>query len=168
MWWQAESSSTEKPRSKSQMYCPLQRKKQCKVCHTCAFWIPIKVKEQPTGDVNLHWNCAHVMGVLVQQDVGQAAMETGAAVESFRNEVVRLMAAAMSLFSSSPAQRAEALTYAVSCRGPHGCDDPHAPSISVPIAECRCHREKAAQLAGSIVSGMEIREKVHESIRIAR
>ena len=67
-------------------YCPLIQKK-CKE-HKCKFYIQVMCKNPQTGqDVN-EWNCAVTWLPMLLIEGSQQTRQTGAAIESFRNEVV--------------------------------------------------------------------------------
>ena len=67
-------------------YCPLIQKK-CKE-HGCKFYIQVIGKNPQTGqDVN-EWNCAVTWLPMLLIEGSQQTRQTGAAIESFRNEMV--------------------------------------------------------------------------------
>ncbi len=67
-------------------YCPLIQKK-CKE-HKCKFYIQVMGKNPQTGqDVN-EWNCAVTWLPMLLIEGSQQTRQTGAAIESFRNEMV--------------------------------------------------------------------------------
>ena len=67
-------------------FCPLIQKK-CKE-HGCKFFIQVIGKNPQTGqDVN-EWNCAITWLPVLLIDGSQQTRQTGAAIESFRNEMV--------------------------------------------------------------------------------
>jgi hypothetical protein len=68
-------------------YCPLIQKK-CKE-HGCKFYIQVMGKNPQTGqDVN-EWNCAITWLPMLLIEGSQQTRHTGAAIESFRNEMVK-------------------------------------------------------------------------------
>lgn len=71
------------------LVCPLHRKKMAEVCHKCPWWVHVRGRNPNTGEDVDEWNCAIAWGPMLAVNVAQQARETGAAVESFRNEVVR-------------------------------------------------------------------------------
>jgi len=78
---------TEKPRAKSGMKCPLWKKPMKQVCHTCEWWTHIQGKHPQSNEQLDHWGCAIAfMPMLIENS--QMQRQTGAAVESFRNEMV--------------------------------------------------------------------------------
>ena len=69
-------------------YCPLIQKK-CKE-HKCKFYIQVMGKNPQTGqDVN-EWNCAVTWLPMLLIEGSQQTRQTGAAIESFRNEMVKI------------------------------------------------------------------------------
>jgi hypothetical protein len=79
---------SQPPRADAGTFCPLWKKDVSKVCHTCPWYIQIRGKNVNTGDDVDNWGCA--IGFLPMLLIENAAMtnRTGAAVESFRNEMV--------------------------------------------------------------------------------
>jgi hypothetical protein len=70
------------------VYCPLWKKDVSKVCHACTWYIQLRGKNPNTGQEIDNWGCA--MGFLPVLLIENAAMinRSGAAIESFRNEMV--------------------------------------------------------------------------------
>lgn len=71
------------------LVCPLHKKKMSEVCHKCPWWVHVRGRNPNTGEEVDQWNCAIAWGPMLAVNTAQQARETGAAVESFRNEVVR-------------------------------------------------------------------------------
>lgn len=70
--------------------CPLMRKDVSEVCHKCDWYVQLRGTNPNTGEpVQDEWGCAVTMNLLVSVHVAQETRQTGAAIESFRNEVVR-------------------------------------------------------------------------------
>jgi len=68
-------------------YCPLIKKK-CKE-HGCKFFIQVYGKDPQTGlDIN-GWDCAITWLPTLLLEGSQQTRQAGAAIESFRNEVVK-------------------------------------------------------------------------------
>ena len=91
-----------KPVNTADEDCPLHRKPVSKVCHRCPLWVQFRGTDPNTGAEVDEWGCslAWIPALLVENSQQQRA--TGAAVESFRNEMVksneqgqRLMAGAL-------------------------------------------------------------------------
>ena len=68
-------------------YCPLIQKK-CKE-HKCKFYIQVLGKNPQTGHDVSEWNCAITWLPMLLIEGSQQTRQTGAAIESFRNEVVK-------------------------------------------------------------------------------
>lgn len=61
----------------------------------CPKFIPVKFRNPQTGEVVDKWGCADTFIVSVMIEAAQMSAQTGAAIESFRNEVVKGNEAAM-------------------------------------------------------------------------
>jgi hypothetical protein len=79
---------TEKPRASGTLKCPLWQKPMKLVCHTCALWVHVRGKHPQSEEMVDHWNCALAWMPMLMIENSQQQRATGAAVESFRNEVV--------------------------------------------------------------------------------
>jgi hypothetical protein len=79
----------EKPRAKSDMKCPLWQKPMKSVCHTCEWWKHIRGKHPQGEEAIDHWGCAIAWLPVLMIENSQMQRHTGAAVESFRNEMVK-------------------------------------------------------------------------------
>lgn len=67
--------------------------KTCRACvieHNCQLWIQIMGHNPNTGEAMNKWACSDSIGHLLMIENSQMQRQTGAAVESFRNEVVAL------------------------------------------------------------------------------
>ena len=67
--------------------CPL-LKKEC-IEHQCEFFTHVLGNDPQTGKPLDHWNCAMTWLPMLLIDGTQQGRQTGAAIESFRNEMVR-------------------------------------------------------------------------------
>lgn len=56
--------------------------------HECAKWIQIQGVHPQTGDTISEWDCTHNWQTVLLIENSQQQRQTGAAIESFRNEVV--------------------------------------------------------------------------------
>lgn len=72
---------------KTGKWCPL-IKKEC-VGLKCSWFIQVRGMNPNTGEMVDEWNCAIAWLPTMQIETSQQARQAGAAVESFRNEVVR-------------------------------------------------------------------------------
>jgi hypothetical protein len=68
-------------------YCPL-IKKQC-IEHKCAWFTQVRGLNPNTGAEVDEWACAVAWMPVMAIEIAQKENQTGAAVESFRNEVVK-------------------------------------------------------------------------------
>ncbi len=81
---------TEKPRRKSGTICPFMNKDVSKVCHNCELYIQVKGIHPQTGETIDHWGCSISFLPMLMIENSKMQRETGAAVESFRNEMVKV------------------------------------------------------------------------------
>lgn len=77
------------PRGPEHLNCPFWQKPMCDVCHKCPFWMHLRGTNRNTGEEIDDWGCALGMTPALLIENTQMARETGSAVESFRNEMVR-------------------------------------------------------------------------------
>jgi hypothetical protein len=68
-------------------FCPLIKKK-C-IGLKCSWYTQVRGMNPNTGQMVDEWNCAVSWMPMMQIETSQQARQAGAAVESFRNEVVR-------------------------------------------------------------------------------
>jgi hypothetical protein len=68
-------------------FCPL-IKKDC-VEHKCSWYMHVRGMNPNTGEDVDHWSCAVSFMPMLTIENSQQQRQTGAAVESFRNEVVK-------------------------------------------------------------------------------
>lgn len=78
-----------KPIADKGMICPQYRKDVSKVCHTCAWYVMLRGKNKNTGADVDEWGCAVAWGPIMAVETAHAANSTAAAIESFRNEMVK-------------------------------------------------------------------------------
>jgi hypothetical protein len=57
--------------------------------HACRFWVQLQGKHPQTGQPINEWNCAIAFLPVLLCENSQESRQTGAAVESFRNEMVK-------------------------------------------------------------------------------
>lgn len=84
---------TAKPQADKGLICPLHRKDVSKVCHTCAWYEQVRGHHPQTGEPVDKWACAISLLPMLTIENSQMQRQTGAAVESFRNEVGRQQSA---------------------------------------------------------------------------
>jgi hypothetical protein len=76
------------PRADPGLICPLHRTDVSKVCHRCPWWLSIRGTNKNTGEEIDRWGCAIGYLPMLLIETAQMQNRTGAAVESFRNELV--------------------------------------------------------------------------------
>ena len=67
--------------------CPL-LKKEC-IKHQCAWYFQVRGTHPQTGEPIDQWDCSLIMLPMLLIENSQQQRQTGAAVESFRNEMVK-------------------------------------------------------------------------------
>ena len=68
--------------------CPFHRKDVSKVCHKCPLWVQVRGKVPQGEEVVDKWACSFALMPMLTIENSQMQRQTGAAVESFRNEFV--------------------------------------------------------------------------------
>jgi hypothetical protein len=69
--------------------CPFNGKDVSKVCATCPLYVQVRGRDTNTGREVDHWGCSFsFLPMMLIENTGQQR-QTGAAIESLRNEVVR-------------------------------------------------------------------------------
>jgi hypothetical protein len=74
-------------KNESGNFCPL-IKKDC-IEHKCSWYMHVRGMNPNTGQEVDHWSCAVTWMPMLTIENSQQQRQTGAAVESFRNEVVK-------------------------------------------------------------------------------
>ena len=69
--------------------CPFYQKPQSEVCHKCALWTLVRGKDPQSNEEFNEWRCSLAWLPVMIIEAAQQSRQTGAAVESFRNEMVR-------------------------------------------------------------------------------
>lgn len=77
------------PQADSGKTCPFNGKDVSKVCHKCPMWVKIVGKNPQSEEIYDHWSCSFALLPILLIENSQQQRQTGAAVESFRNEMVR-------------------------------------------------------------------------------
>lgn len=81
----------QKPIADKGMDCPLWQKDMSKVCHKCPGWTVLRGMNPNTGEEVDEWGCSlfqWLPPLLVENS--QQSRQLGAAIESLRNEQVRI------------------------------------------------------------------------------
>ena len=81
--------TVQKPRGPDGLICPLHRAAMSAVCDKCPLWIHVLGKHPQSDQPVDHWDCSLAWMPLLLIENSQMQRQTGAAVESFRNEMVR-------------------------------------------------------------------------------
>jgi hypothetical protein len=69
--------------------CPLHKKDMSEVCHKCPWWSQLRGKNPNTGQPIDEWACSISFLPILLCENSQESRQTAAAVESFRNEMVK-------------------------------------------------------------------------------
>lgn len=79
----------QKPPAPEGEKCPFNRYDVSKVCHKCPLYVQVRGVDMNTGNPVDQWGCSFAfLPMLLIENSGQQR-QTGAAVESLRNEVVQ-------------------------------------------------------------------------------
>jgi len=76
------------PRADEGSICPLHKEDMAKVCHTCPWWTRVIGKHPQSEELMDDWRCAVALLPILLIENAQTQRQTGAAGESFRNEMV--------------------------------------------------------------------------------
>jgi hypothetical protein len=85
--------------------CPFNGQDTSTVCHKCPMWIQIRGTNPNTGDPVDDWRCSFAWIPMLLIENSQMQRQTGAAVETFRNEVVSANRAANQVYAATALQR---------------------------------------------------------------
>jgi hypothetical protein len=96
------------PKADPGLVCPLHRKDVSKVCHHCPWWISVRGTNKNTGEEIDRWGCAIGFLPLLLIENAQMQNRTGAAVESFRNELVSGVVEAVGVAANAASHLIEA------------------------------------------------------------
>jgi hypothetical protein len=90
------------PRGDEGMICPLHKEDMSTVCHKCPLWTQVRGKHPQTDQEVDRWACSLAWMPLLLIENSQMQRQTGAAVESLRNEVVNRQAATDLMHAALP------------------------------------------------------------------
>jgi len=76
------------PIAEEGQFCPFNGKDTSTVCHKCPLWIQVRGKNPQSNEEVDHWACSFAWLPMLLIENSQRQVQTGAAVESFRNEMV--------------------------------------------------------------------------------
>lgn len=91
------------PQADAGKICPFNGKDTSKVCHKCPLWIQVRGKDPQSEKEIDHWACSLAWMPMLLIENSQMQRQTGAAVESFRNEMVSRNDATLQLLGVSNA-----------------------------------------------------------------
>jgi hypothetical protein len=77
------------PRGPADLDCPFWQEPMAEVCHKCPLWIRIVGKNPQSEEHIERWSCAFAELPILAVENSQQQRGTQAAVESFRNEMVK-------------------------------------------------------------------------------
>jgi hypothetical protein len=69
--------------------CPLMKQDMSLVCHKCPLWVMLRGKDPQSEEMIDRWDCSLALIPVLMIENSQVQRQTGAAVESFRNEMVK-------------------------------------------------------------------------------
>jgi hypothetical protein len=81
--------TVQKPIAAKGETCPFNGKDVSKVCHKCPLYSHVMGMDPQTGQQIDYWACSIALMPLLLIENSQQQRQTGAAVESFRNEMVK-------------------------------------------------------------------------------
>jgi hypothetical protein len=81
------------PHADKGLDCPLWKKDMSQVCHACPWWIQLRGKHPQSEEEMDRWGCAVGWLPILLIEGAQQTRQAGAAIESFRNEMVEGQAA---------------------------------------------------------------------------
>jgi hypothetical protein len=77
--------------------CPLHRVDMSEVCHKCPWWTRIVGKNPQSEEMLDDWRCAVALLPMLLIENAQMQRQTGAAMETFRNDVVKSVITAVQI-----------------------------------------------------------------------
>lgn len=86
-----------KPVAQKGEICPLHNKDVSKVCHKCPLYVQLRGTDPQTGREVDMWSCSLAILPTLMIENSQQQRQTGAAVESFRNEMVKANGLALAI-----------------------------------------------------------------------
>jgi hypothetical protein len=81
--------------------CPFHKADVSEVCHKCPLYVQVRGVDMNTGREVDHWGCSFAfLPMMLIENTGQQR-QTGAAIESLRNEVVKTAPTPLRLFEQT-------------------------------------------------------------------
>lgn len=77
------------PHGPADKYCPMWRKPQSKVCHTCPWWTNVAGANPQTGERLDRWDCAMTWAPLLAVNAAREANAAACEISAFRVEVAK-------------------------------------------------------------------------------
>jgi hypothetical protein len=87
------------PRADEGLTCPFHKKDMSTVCHKCPLWIQLRGKNPQTNEELDQWGCSLSFMPMLMIEGAQQTRQAGAAIESFRNEMVNANQQTISLMA---------------------------------------------------------------------
>ena len=78
------------PQAEKGKICPLHKKDMSKVCATCPWWTRLQGKDPLSKEQKDEWGCAIAWLPMLLCENSQQTRQSGAAIESFRNEMTNV------------------------------------------------------------------------------
>jgi hypothetical protein len=76
------------PHADEGLLCPLHKKDMSTVCHKCPLWVQLRGTNPQTNEEIDRWGCSLAFMPMLMIEGAQQTRQAGAAIESFRNEMV--------------------------------------------------------------------------------
>ncbi len=76
------------PHADDGLTCPLHKLPTSKVCHKCPLWVQLRGKNPQSNEDVDRWGCSLAFLPMLIIEGAQQTRQAGAAIESFRNEMV--------------------------------------------------------------------------------
>jgi len=92
-----------KPIADPGQICPLMHKDVSRVCHKCAWYVPINGMDMSTGQPREHWACSMVQLVFTTAETVRTTAQTTASVDVMRHEHAQERRAQTRLLGLRPA-----------------------------------------------------------------
>ncbi len=90
------------PHADDGLTCPLHRLPTEKVCHKCPLWIQLRGKNPQSREDIDRWGCSLSFLPMLLIEGAQQTRQAGAAIESFRNEMVNANDRTAALMMAGP------------------------------------------------------------------
>jgi hypothetical protein len=90
------------PRAEKGLTCPFNGKDLSKVCHKCPMFTQVRGVDANTGNEVDEWRCSLAFLPMLLIENTREQRGTGAAIESFRNEMVKANNAPNILLNGAP------------------------------------------------------------------